>query len=242
MSPDIMDILSADLKKNLILSIGTPDKFRTLSPVEVGEGFAIAKKAGMTNSKIAEMVLLKDTTMINRFIKLLDLSENIRHLVGWGETASTLSFSSATEIAKLQVNVQDELAKSALENTLTKLEIIQVIQLLKRSRKDVITCVEEVLKMRTIVTRKYIFMGALTDDEVKKKLSTCTQKTRDILMRGCLAELLGDEKVEAKLGIKQFTLIGNDALNNRLNRMEPNFEVVINSAIKMRLKNVFPAC
>ena len=75
--------ITAEEQRDLILSVGIHKQERTLSPIEVAQLLDKAIKAG-TNIKELSGEILLDTTMITRFLRLLDISPNLQHLVGWG--------------------------------------------------------------------------------------------------------------------------------------------------------------
>ena len=65
--------LSSAEVRQLILSVGTHKSERPLSPVEVAQLMQKAVKAGENRKEIAARLLLEDSSIIGRFIRLLQL-------------------------------------------------------------------------------------------------------------------------------------------------------------------------
>ena len=111
-------MIEPELMRNLILSVGTHKGKRPLSPVEVAEGFQKAEKSGMTDQELADLVQLRYPTMIGRFKRLLNLSPDLRHLVDWGSSSSTISFTAASEVTRLDQDDHWPVINSVLESGL----------------------------------------------------------------------------------------------------------------------------
>ena len=102
----------------------------------------------MTEQELAELVQLRYPTMIGRFKRLLNLSPELRHLVDWGSSNSTISFTAASEVARLDPDDHGAVLNSILENGLNKNEVMQVVQIRNRSSKNISECIEDVIKLR----------------------------------------------------------------------------------------------
>lgn len=226
-----MEELTKNNLRDLILSVGTHRGQRPLSPIEVAELFNIAKEEGKTNRQIADMVLFKDTTMVGRFLHLLKLSSKVKHLVDWGPTGSTISFSTAAELLRLDVAEQGAVVDAALEHSLTKSEVAQIVQIRKRSNKDIGTCIDEILKSRPQIVRKHVFVGAIFEEKTSSFLKNLKQRERDILLRKIMAEVLPGIEWSGRLGEKRFSLVGGEHLAQQLHTLEPDFEHVINQQL-----------
>lgn len=226
----VSGISKSDLR-DLILSVGTHRRQRRLSPIEAAELFHIEKAGGKTNQQLADMVLLKDTTMVNRFLSLLELSPELRHLVDWGQSDSTISFTAAAELSHLEFSDQECLAEAVLKYSLTKSEVIQIVQIRKRSRKDIETCIREVLRLRPQIVRKYVFIGAIFEEKIASCLKRLKQCERDGLLKKVVGEMLYDIEWSGRLGWKRFSLVGAEGLAKQLRTLEPDFEHVINQKI-----------
>ena len=220
--------VSAENQRDLILSVGIHKQERPLSPIEVAALLEQALSSGSTIKEVSEEILL-DSTMINRFLRLLNLAPEIRHLVGWGGR-SGISFSTASEIARLRTPEEQEfLGNATLEHRLSKSEVIQTIEVMNRFHRPVNQCVEEVLRMRPRVIRRYLFIGAIKSSRLQNRLSKMSQKERDILFENVIASNLPDlPSWNGSLGTTRFTLIGNEALDQALSRLPTDFASSIN--------------
>ena len=231
-------MITPELKRDLILSVGTHKGKRPLSPVEVAEGFEKAQISGMTDQELADLVQLRFPTMIGRFKRLLNLSPDLRHLVDWGSSSSTISFTAASEISRLSPKDHYPVFSSVLENGLNKNEVMQIVQIRNRSGKGISECINDVLKLRTTIVRRHVFVGALTDGELKSKLSDLTQVERDKILSDTLKDRTPSGiNWSGRLGKGHFSVVGGDDLAEHLNGLEPNFEQVINGWLIDEVKN-----
>ncbi|MBA7499600.1 hypothetical protein ES704_02345 [subsurface metagenome] len=228
--------ISAEELRDLILSVGTHKQERPLSPIEVAMLLETAIESGTTIEQISDEILL-DSTMINRFLRLLNLALEIQHVVGW-RGKSRVSFSTASEIARLETPEEQELlGKATLENRLSKREVIQIIEVRNKFNKPIGECVEEILKMRPRVIRRYLFIGAIKSLELQNKLSKMSQKERDILFDNVVALNLPDlPSWDGLLGTTRFTLIGNEDLNQALSNLPTDFAESINNFLESSIK------
>ena len=210
----------------LILSVGTHKSKRPLSPVEVGKYIQRALDAGETRATVAEKLLLDDATVIGRFVRLLDLPPQVLQLIGWGADPATVSFTSASDIARLESkSAQIAIAKAALENRLNKSEILEVIQITERSRRPIESCIEEVLNQRPIVERRHVIIGELQSDSLIETLTQMSQFQRNDLLLSALARYgLNTSILGAKLGDRYFLLVGDDAFQTAITSLPGGFE------------------
>ena len=74
--------LSAYELRQLILSVGTHRSDRPLSPIEVAKLMRRALDMGETRKTLAGRLLLDDSSIIGRFMRLLSLPVQVQHLVG----------------------------------------------------------------------------------------------------------------------------------------------------------------
>lgn len=228
--------ISAEELRDLILSVGTHKQERILSPVEVAQLLETEINAGATIQEISKEILL-NPTMTTRLHRLLNLAPEIQHLVGW-EGKPKISPSTASEIARLKILKEQEfLANAALENRLSKKEVIQIIEVRNKFNKPIGECVEEIIKMRPRIIRRYLFIGAIYSLELQNKLSKMSQKERDILFDNVVTMNLPDlPSWDGLLGINRFTLIGNEDLNQALSNLPTDFAESINNFLESRIK------
>ena len=219
---------------------GTHKKGRPLSPVEVGLLLQKARSEGVSMEECAKAIQLDGTGHIGRFLRILDLPDEIRHLIVWGSGKNFLGFTSAVEMAKLQ-DVDDQLtvAKSALSHGLTSKEVRQIAQLRHRSRRPIEECVQEVLGMRPRIERRYVFIGSVAS-ETTEALGGLTQAVRDAILMSAI-EHIGLRGATGRLGPRFFTLVGNENFDAWMREMgRENIEGRIRSHISEAIENAVP--
>jgi hypothetical protein len=227
--------LSAEEYKYLLLSVGTHKGKRHLSPLEVAEKLNESIKSGASYKEIAGAIQLDGTTMITRFIRLLDLHPDIKHLVNWGRTDATIPFSICSELAKLNKEDQVIVSKSILENNMNKSEVIQIVQLRKRSSQTIDQCIESALRMRPSITKLHIILGAINSEKLIIFLSSITQNIRDDLLKQAILEIAPElSNFSCRLGIKKFTIVGKGNVLAPLLKVKDNLESRIQESLFQR--------
>lgn len=220
--------ISPQDQRDLILSVGVHQQERPLSPIQVAELLQNAINSDTAIKDLSNEVLL-DATMIARFRRLVSLAPEIQHLVSWGGQDG-ITFSTASEIARLETPEEHKfLVKATLEHGLSKKEVIQVVEARKKFRQPFNECVEEILQMRPHVVRRYLFIGAVRSLEVQKKLAEMAQEERNVLFNKAVTSKYPDLPYwEGQLGIKGFTLTGNEELNQAITKLPTDFESSLN--------------
>jgi hypothetical protein len=194
---------------------GTHKQGRPLSPTEVGRLLHRARQAGASLDDCRKALGFKGTTWVSRFLSILDLPPDLLHLVTWGRSADAIGFTTAVELARVATQEDKRaIAESILERGLQTDEVRQVAQLLKRSGRPVAECLREVIGMRPVVERVYVFMGVIVDEAVKGALADQTQEGRNAILRSALEALA--LSASGRLGEQFFTLVGDERLNARL--------------------------
>ncbi|MCY4610547.1 MAG: hypothetical protein OXC38_02400 [Gammaproteobacteria bacterium] len=199
----------------LRMSVGyrTHRKGRPLSPVEVGLHLKRARDAGASMNDCAHEIQLDGTGHIGRFLRILDLPDDLQHLISWGTGKDFIGFSAAVEMAKLQdSDDQRAVATSVLTDSLASREVRQVAQLRKRSGRPIDVCLQEVLNMRPTYQKHYIFIGSIVDQSAMDALCEFTQAERDSLLESCIQHI-GLQKTSGRLGERFFTLVGGEEFN-----------------------------
>ena len=223
----------------LILSVGTHKSTRPLSPVEVGKYVQRALDAGETRATVAEKLLLDDTTVIGRFVRLPSLPPQVQQLVGWGADPATVSFTSASDVARLKsASAKIVLAKAALENQLNKSEILEVVQISERSNRSIESCIEAVLNQRPIVERRHVIIGELQSDSLNETLKHMSESQRNNLLLSALARYgLNTSILGAKLGDGYFLFVGDDAFHTVITSLPGGFEESITEYLMRELRH-----
>lgn len=230
--------LTPEEYKQLILSIGSHRASRPLTPIEVGLLLRKSISAGGTPKELASLVHLDGPSMIARFLRLLELPQEVHHLVDWGACQSTIAFTAASELARLHSQDEQQAAVSkALQSALSTSEIRQVVQARLRSNTTIDQCIEDVLKMRSQIERIHLFIGSVTTSSSREKLEALTQHERDLLLGQIMKHLYpGLQHCSSRLGPTRFTLTGGDSDALVLNSGAVDFESNINTALDRRLK------
>ena len=190
---------------------GTHRKGRPLSPIEVGVLLRKALQHGATLADCAEAVELHSTG-VSRFLRILDLPSDLQHLIDWGSGKDFVGFSAAVETRKLKdVEDQRAVADAILSSSLNSKEVRQVIQLRQRSGRTIRKCVQEVLRMRPKLVKRYVFIGSVASENIEE-LQEFAQSVRDsMLVTGM--EKVGLKGATGKLGARFFTLVGDERFN-----------------------------
>ncbi|MHB1789575.1 MAG: hypothetical protein ACYCVN_09000 [Acidimicrobiales bacterium] len=216
------------------MSVGTHRGARPLTPVQAAALFKQAADAGSTPAASAEATHVS-ASMVSRFLKLMELAPDIQHLVDWGQSGSTLSFSSAFELSRLPPQDHQAVATSVLEHGFSSAEVRQLAQLRRRSHQPIEESIAGTLAMRPRITRKHVFVGAVTDGAVATRLGKLDQTSRDSLLEAIAARDLGlSREVSSRLGVRRFTLVGDDDMSATLNALD-DFEATINSHLEREL-------
>lgn len=149
-----------------------------------------------------------DASGVGRFLRLVDLPPEVQDWVDWGAGKDFIGFSSAVELGRLSNHEEQRfVAQAILSERLTSKEVRQVVQLRERSRQPIRDCVREIVGMRPVVEKRYVFMGAVVDDDVVAVLSELPQTERDALL-ACGIEALSLQGASGRLGPRLFTLVG----------------------------------
>ena len=196
----------------LSVGYGTHKKGRPLSPIEVGLLLDRLRKAGMSLEDCARYLKVSETAT-SRFLRILELPEDLQHLVDWGVGEGTISFSCAVELRRFkEPKDQCLVCDSILTDNLDSREVRAVVQLRVRSGRPIGECLSEVLGMRPVVEKRYVFIGSIVDGDVVDQLDALTQMERDgILMSG--VDLLGLGAASGRLGRRVLSLVGDEAFD-----------------------------
>ena len=195
---------------------GRQKKGRPLSPVEVGMLLQRARDTGVSLEDCANAINLNGTSHISRFLRILELPNDLQHLISWGNEKNAISFSSAFELARLE-NIDDQrvVGKAILINNLNSKEVRQISQLKKRSEKSISECIKEILDLRPMIETRYVFIGSVADDKIEAYLLKITQAERNSILKSSIANL-NLRGVSGHLGTKFFTLVGGEVFNQSM--------------------------
>lgn len=218
-------------QKALILSVGTHRAKRALTPCEVAALYQKALLSGASKAQCSEETQL-GATWIARFLSLLRLDPAVRHLVDWGQTDESVAFTAAVEIARIPREHHEYLFRKVLESTLHSKETQQIVQIYLRSRRPIEECAEDVLKLRPVTTHQVMFIGAITQSNLKLLLRAKTQAERDLLLRKVIVDTgPGLENCHYKLGTEKFAVIATNAEAQLFKSRFKDFEAEIGNLL-----------
>ena len=227
--------LSPESQRDLILSLGTHRSRRRLSPVEVARLIDEVYRRGASFQEIAQLVNFGSTSTLREIHRLLALSPDIQHLVGWGKpTPSTLPMKSAQQIARLSP-WSDQLAatEATLLHKLTSEETRQLVEMKIRSLEPIDDCIHAVLRLRPTVERRHLFLGAVTSGRVCQHLETLTQIERDEIFEAAINQCFGKwPHWSGKLGSSRFAITGGPDLAGAIDKLPKGFEQAISLCLE----------
>lgn len=229
--------LTADEHRDLIVSVGTHRGSRRLSPLEVAQSFARAREAGASLDECAAAVGFAGPTMVSRFLRLLELDDAVQHLVDWGASDSTVSFTAASELGRLPLGTEQAVAAEAvLEHRMRVGEVKQLIQSRLRSGKRIEDSVEVILRLRPRIERRHVFVGAIASQPLRQALERLRQAERDELLKGVLRRILpAGTHAAGRLGTDRFTIAGAEDLA-MVFTADPDFEETVAATLAEALK------
>lgn len=213
---------------------GTHKTGRPLSPIDVGRLLDRAIEHGATRADCAREIRLNPTG-VSRFLRILNLPEDLQHLIDWGAGRGCISFSAAVGMLSLaDIEDQRAVADAVLAHGLTSKEVGQITQLRRRSGRTIEACAQEVIGMRPRVVKRYVFLGAV-DPESTEALRRLTQPARDAILAAAV-DATGIQGATGRLGDRFFTLVGGEQFNASMQdiggeRIESQLQSHISEAI-----------
>ncbi len=225
--------LSKEEYRDLVLSVGTHRKSRRLSPLEVARLLAKAAAAGATSGDCAKALEL-GTTQVRTFLKLLDLDADVQHLADWqGSKNATMPFSSMAELARLAPPDQIPAVDSVLRHSLTWKEVVQLVQVSRRSGKSIDECINYVLNLRPEIVTRHLFVGAITSVDLARRIRSFDQSERDRIFAEVLNRLISlDYPAAGRLGEDKFTILSDHDLSHLLGTHPDEIEKSINELLE----------
>ena len=214
---------------------GTHRKGRPLSPIEVGTLLQRARKKGATISDCAKALRIHQTG-IARYLRILDLPSDIKHLIDWGAGTDYVGYSAAFETTRLKdVSDQRAVAAAIMAHKFTSHEVREVVQLRQRSGQSISGCIQQVIQMRPVIVRRYVFIGTIAPDQMEG-LRALTQSDRDLLFALSLKKA-GLDSASGRLGVRFFTLIGDDQFDCAMRKIgAATLEVLLRNHIAAAVK------
>jgi hypothetical protein len=230
--------LSPEVRRDLILSLGTHQGARRLAPLEVAEYFQVAINAGRSFEQLAQLVGLESTSTIREIHRLLKLAPSLRHLVGWGRQAdSMLTMTAATYLARIvNHSEQESAARMIVEAQLSSGEVRQLVERRIKSGQSLEDSMQSILRQRPRITRRHFVVGAIVSEEMRKVLATKSQLERDTLLCSILKEKFPRlDWSQAKMGVDRFSIYGDESFKQELDHIGPDFEEHISNYAEQML-------
>jgi hypothetical protein len=140
--------LNAKELELLKLSVGPNQRERPLTPIQVAGLLKKTLDNGGSLPTCATYLSLQGTTMLSRFLKLLELDSSLHGSVSWGHTGAGLSFTTAVSVARLKPKDQLSLTKAIRALNLQTPDVRKVTQLVLRTGKSPEVCISEVVDSR----------------------------------------------------------------------------------------------
>ena len=224
--------LEPEIFSKLILSVGSHRGIRPLSPIEVADSLRIMVQNGATLEDCARAVHLDGTAMVSRFLRLNQLDEDVKHLIDWGASRTSIGFTSAQELARIHQDDHQHLAKNILEFGLISSEVKQITQIYKRSRRSISECVNEIVGMRPQIEIRHVVVGSIVDEKARDCLAKLSQLERNSLFQKALNQIFpGILEVSGSLSPIRFTMAGDHVFSAAFKKLEGDFEQVVSQKI-----------
>ena len=227
--------LSDDQVTDLIVSVGTHQKNRHLTPAGVARAFQTSIDAGTNLLEICKVVSINDS-MVRRFLMLATLPASVRDLVRWGRPKAGISMTVASHIARLPTSVdQKSVAAAAVEFGLTGPEVIQITQTKRRSNRPIEECIDAALKLRPEIDRQNLFIGLVRDANTRDRIRSLKSDDRRAVADRLMASITTGLEGSLQLGESSFSILAVGELAQVINELQPDFEHVVNNLLEKHL-------
>jgi hypothetical protein len=164
---------------------------------------------------MAEALHLDSAAMIGRFIRVAGLPPEIGASVGWGRSAKWINLTQAQEIARLEASSeQRELTRLTLEYRLSGAEVRGAVQICLRRGVGAAAGVEETVRLRPVIERRYVQLGSLIRTEVQVAVAGMGEAGRAALLSRALANV-GLTVLDATLTERGYVLVLNEETGAR---------------------------
>lgn len=188
-------MVGLDVKEyaKLLKSVGTHQKERPLSPIQVAKDIEILLRD--ENIEIVSKRLGISPKQITEFLENLRIPKTTQNLIGWGAEPGRIPFSTGAKIAKLEnEDEMDVLTKTTVEHDLKKQEVIDILELRKRNPgMSLSDCIERVLKFRPSVEKGYAVIIDIGKEELQYVLRIA--RDRETVPKKVLEDML-DKYIE----------------------------------------------
>lgn len=216
----MLEDLTEDEFSNLVASVGTHKQRRHLLPYQCSNLIDRALK-GSSIKRISDAIDIS-SKQITRFLNLKKLPPEIRKMICFGKQKGCIAFSTADEITHLPSDSEKlMLCRAALEYNLSKPEVISIIQRRDRSHLDLNSVIQEILKLRPVIERQYLYLIGIEklnfENELGLKTIIRKQLAKKIGAKNILSVSIADERLAILLsesGAKAPSISGNLSSGN----------------------------
>jgi hypothetical protein len=157
--------------QDLVLSVNIHRKTRRLSPSTTAILLSRASSHSSPN-ELAEALGFKEPSTLRKIMSLKSLPPEIADVVEWGERRGSLSMSSAAEITRLEdMDLMRKVAHAAIQSSMTKEEIRQIVQMKTRSNASIEDCIRNALATRPLIERNELILGSLLTEKAKRSVA-----------------------------------------------------------------------
>jgi hypothetical protein len=229
--------ISPDETRDLIVSVGTHKASRRLTPVQVAKKINKSIEAGESIESVSDTISLSKS-VIRSFLSLLRLPEKVQLIVGWGTDPTTVAFSSAIEITRLESDSEKiSLAMAILENSLNLKDVTQAVQIHKRSNKTMEETIEAVLNQRPTIEKRHLIIGEITSPLVLGIFSHLDEvEKNDLLSRSLQRFGPGRPTYGSKVQDKFFVVVCDDLYFKELISLGEDIESAVTELLEKEIK------
>lgn len=228
--------LSPQQKEDLIVSVGTHRASRRLQPVDIALLIQKSLSAGDSLEEVSQQLSLSPR-VLGKFVSLLRLPSDVQMMIEWGSSSSTISFTAAAEIARLETaGEQRYLAEAIVKHQLSVPEVKQLVQIRKRSERSVREALEAALALRPVVETRHMIVGKIMSPELRRRLSEMTQQERDALLLAVLNQQgLGAPQHGARLGTDLLIVVCDGRYQKLLTSLSDDWEESLAQLLRQAL-------
>jgi hypothetical protein len=227
--------LTQEERSRLIRSVGTHRGVRPLSPVEVGELLARALQHSPA-SQVAEEVDFKGTTMVSRFVRLLELPQEFQPLVDWGQSPGGIPFTAASVVEGLPHETQTSLLNQLISGEISVQDLRQVVPIIRKGR-PVEEAIREAGKLRPIVVRRHLLIGGVSRED-QERVRALDQDRREAVILAAVSGLISPgDLTAARLLPDRFTIVTNDSGKASIDQKAAAAGVTFERLVQSRIRN-----
>jgi hypothetical protein len=185
--------------------------------------------------EVAKEVDLRSATMVSRFVRLLELPVEFQALVDWGQSEGVIPFTAASAIGGLAQETQRTLLNLIVSGGVDAQAIRHVVPLIRKGQ-TVEDAVREAGKLRPIIVRRHLLIGAVAQGD-QERVRSLALADRDSAIRTALSGLVSPPDLfSVRLIPDRFTIVTNESgkasIDDRAREAGMSFEHLIQERIR----------